>query len=502
VAQTAEHAAPRGTPAPPRQARRGRVVPAPLAILLVLALVQGLAWSAMTSPLNGPDETAHVAYVQHLAETGHGPNATHGTGIVSTEEARALFELNLRPTLGHADGRPTWSALHSLADQLERIPAAQRKDGSGPNSIAQNPPLYYGYEALAYHLSPNQSLFGRLFALRAATVLLYVLTVALAWLVAAELSPHTWVRFTVTAVVALHPKLASIAGNVNPDTLLVTLSTAFLLFGLRLLRRGPSVGRVSAVALCAALAALTHGRGLFLVPPALLVVAVALLRDRPGRWAALRAVCVGGAILLAGLAGAYLYTRSSSGGGGAFGGEVGRAATQSFSPGQFLSHLWQFYFPRLPGMGPMLGPPYGFRELYINSFFGGYANFEVGFAGWTNGLLHAAALAGIVVLVVLAVTRRRALAARWPVVLFLVSTFASLAALLHISSYRDLQVGGDPLVTGRYLLPCIALLGVAIAWMVAQLPPRLRAPFAAAILAGFVLLDIKGFLIDAARFYG
>jgi 4-amino-4-deoxy-L-arabinose transferase-like glycosyltransferase len=476
-------------------------VPVPLVILLVFALVQGLAWSAMTVPLNGPDETAHVAYVQHLAETGHGPDETRGTGIVSTELARALVELNVRPTLGHADGRPTWSAFRSVSEQLEHVPAAQRKDGSGPNSIAQNPPLYYAYEALAYRLSPDQSLFGRLFALRAATVLLYVLTVALAWLVAAELSPRTWVRFMVTAVVALQPKLASLAGNVNPDTLLVTLSTAFLLAGLRLLRLGPSVWRVCAVAACAGLAALTHGRGLFLAPPALVVVFVALLRARPGWGSALRAAGAGAVVLLAGVAGAYLYTRSSSGGGGAFGGEVGRAAGQSLDPAQFFSYLWQFYFPRLPGMGPMLGPPYGFRQLYIDSFFGQYANFEVGFAGWTTALLHAAAIAGIVILAVLVVTRRRALAARWPSVLFFAGTFASLLALLHISSYRDLQVGGDPLLTGRYLLPCIALLGIAVTWMLASLPARLRPPLAAMLVAGLVLLDVKGFLIDAARFY-
>jgi hypothetical protein len=256
------------------------------------------------------------------------------------------------------------------------------------------------------------------------------------------------------------------------------------------------------VALCAALAALTHGRGLFLVPPALLVVLVALLRSRPPGWALLRSVGAGAAILLAGVAGAFFWTRSSAGGAGAFGGEVGRAAQQSWDPWQFVSQVWQFYLPKLPGMEPMIGPPFGFRQLYVESFFGGYANFEVSFAGWTNQLLHALVLVGIAALIVLAIVRRRDLAARWPVVLFLASTFASLLALLHISSYRDLQVGGDPLITGRYLLPCVALLGVAVAWAVASLPARLRAPAAALLLAGLVLLDVKGFLINAARFYG
>src|SRR5262249_24242416 len=155
------------------------------------------------------------------------------------------YELNIAPNFGHPNGRPTWSDVRRVSDALKGIPEAQRKNGTGPNAIAQNPPLYYAYEAIAYRISPNQSLFGRLFAMRFATVLLYVLTVGLMWLVAGEVFARQWVRFLATAVVALHPKLASLAGNVNPDTLLVTISTGFVLAGLRLLKRGPSPARIA-----------------------------------------------------------------------------------------------------------------------------------------------------------------------------------------------------------------------------------------------------------------
>jgi hypothetical protein len=82
------------------------------------------------------------------------------------------------------------------------------------------------------------------------------------------------------------------------------------------------------------------------------------------------------------------------------------------------------------------------------------------------------------------------------------SVVVALLGLLHISSYRDLQVGGDPLITGRYLLPAIAAFGLAVAWVIGSLPRR-AAPWAGAVvLAGFVLLDVEGFLINAQRFYG
>jgi 4-amino-4-deoxy-L-arabinose transferase-like glycosyltransferase len=456
----------------------------------------------MTTPLEGPDEPAHVAYAQHLAETGHGPSNAVRQGIVSTEIAVAEAELDLIPMIGHTNGRPPWSAFARVSRKLDGLPAAARKNGSGPNALAQNPPLYYVYEAIAYRLSPNQSLFGRLFAMRVANVLLYVLAVGLMWALAGEIFARQWLQFLATAVVVLQPKLASLAGSINSDTLLVTVSTGFVLAGLRLLRRGPTLGGVAAVATLAGLGALTHGRGLALIPPAAIVIVVAWLRARPPRRETLRQAALAIGALVACLVVAFLWTRSGSAGGGAFGGEVGRAAEQSFNVRQFASYVWQFYLPPFSFLTPAIGPPYGYRQMFIDTFFGGYANFEVNFRTAVYDWLQILAFVGLVGLYTAIFARWRAVWARWPMVLFVVSVLVSLLALLHISSYRDLQVGGDPLITGRYLLPAIALFGVTIAWVIGSLPRRVAPWIGALLLAGFVLLDIEGFLINAQRFYG
>jgi 4-amino-4-deoxy-L-arabinose transferase-like glycosyltransferase len=474
----------------------------PLALLLALALIQGLAWSFMTGPLQGPDEPGHVAYVQYLAETGHGPSTAERGGAVSSEIGTAEVALGLLPLIGHSNARPTWSALAPVSRALSALPDSARKDGSGPNAVGQNPPLYYAYEAIAYRLSPNQSLVGRLFAMRVANVLLYVLTVGLMWALAGEIFTRQWVRFLAAAAVALNPKLASLAGNVNPDTLLVTVSTGFILAGLRLLQRGPSPGRVAAVGLMAGLGALTHGRGLFLIPPAVVVVAIAWLRARPPRRETVRQLAIGGGALLACLIVAFLWTRSDSAGGGAFGGEVGQATGEPFSAREFLSYVWQFYFPRFSFMNPSIAHGYGYRQMFIETFFGGYANYEVNFRPAVYDWLQILAFAGFIGLYTAIVVRWRRVSAHWPTVLFVVSVMGSLLALLHISSYRDLQGGGDPLITGRYLLPAIALFGVAIAWVVGSLPRRIAPWVGAVMLAGFVALGIEGFLINAERFYG
>jgi predicted membrane protein DUF2142 len=256
-------------------------VPWPLVVLLVVAGLQGLAWAVFTAPLNGPDEQAHAAYAQHLAETGDGPQRGGRGGSLSREYDRLVTELNLRAILGHKNAVPAFGATDRVLRELDALPASARKDGHGPNSVAQNPPLYYAYAAVAYRLSPDGSTLGRLFAMRVATVALFVLTVLFTWLIAAEVFRALWPRFVATALVALQPKLGFLAGVVNADSLLIMASTGFLLAAVRLVRRGPSVGRVAALAAFTATGPATHGRGFALLPAALFVLVLVAARARP-----------------------------------------------------------------------------------------------------------------------------------------------------------------------------------------------------------------------------
>ena len=176
-----------------------------LVVLLVLAAAHGVAWAVVTAPLNGPDESAHFAYAQDLAENHHAPSRQSGTGSTSTEAGTVYFGLNLEPILLHPEGKPTTSAVARIEAQLDKQPASARKDGTGPNAAANYPPVYYAYEAVAYELSPARSLLGRMFFMRLATTLLLVVTVWLTWLIATELFARTWVRTLATGIVALQP---------------------------------------------------------------------------------------------------------------------------------------------------------------------------------------------------------------------------------------------------------------------------------------------------------
>ena len=473
-----------------------RALPPALVVLLVLAAAHGIAWAVVTAPLNGPDESAHFAYAQDLAENHHAPRRDGGGGSDSTEAATALLQLNLQPILLHPEGKPTFSSIDRTTAQLAKEPAAARKNGTGPNAAANYPPLYYAYEAVAYKLSPAQSLLGRLFFMRLATTLLLVVTVWLTWLIAAELFTRTWVRMLATGMVALQPKLGFGGGIINPDLMLVMVSTAALLMGLRLVRYGPTVRRAAWLAVFAGAGALIHPRGLFLPPFAAIAIALALWRSWPGWRRAL--VLSGGvvAVTFACVAIAVAWSHAHAGG------VISENPVGGFSPRQFLSYLWQFYLPKLSVMAPKVGPAsYGYRQVYIDSYFSAFASFSVSYRPVVLDPLQVLAGIGLAALWTTIVIRWHVVVARWREIAVCVVFFLGLISLLHVVSYMNLRGSTDPVLTGRYLLPAVALYGCAIAWVASSLPRRLGVGLAGLMLGGALLLAVGGVGLSLDRFY-
>ena len=229
---------------------------------------------------------------------------------------------------------------------------------------------------MAYKLSPDRSLLGRLFFMRLATTLLLVVTVWLTWLIAAELFTRTWVRILATGMVALQPKLGFGAGIVNPDLMLVMVATgrAAHWHSARPPRPDDS-GRVLWLAAFAAAGALVHPRGLFLPPFAVIALVIALLRAWPGWRGALSLSAALAGIAFAGVAIAVAWSQAHAG--GAISREPGgRLQRASGSPSTCGSSTC----PKLSAMRPKVGPhDYGYRQVYIDSYFSAFASFSVSY---------------------------------------------------------------------------------------------------------------------------
>lgn len=484
-----------------------RRVPRALALLLLVGALQALAWDVAVPAFQGPDEDGHFGYVQYVAETGHLQSTTTGPGPLSSEAETAMRTLNLHALIGNLSAKPAWSLpdlqLWQAADGA--LPKGSRANGSGPNPIARNPPLYYALMAVPYRVLVWLPLLRRLFVLRLVSALCFLATIALTWLIAGEVFGRVrWKQMLAAGAVALEPQLAFMCATVNADALLVALTTAFLYASLRLVKLGPSMGRVLGASSLAAAAVLTHGRGLVTLPVLAVALVVSWARDRPGARASLARASAASAVVAAAFAIYFLAARAGAGAGGSlYGGQVGQLNSGSFNLRQFLSSIYQFYFPKLPSLQPRIGPEYGYRQVFIDTFYATFGSLEVTFRQRIYDLLQVLSALGIVAFYTVCVARWRALARRWHIVAVLLALLVTTLFFLHYVSYRALlgNSGSDPLIVGRYLLPMVSLFGLAIAFTADALPRRGGQLLAAAVLAIGMLLSLGGIGITAARFY-
>lgn len=465
-----------------------------------------LAWNLSLPAFQGPDEDSHFAYIQQLAETGSLQTVNSGTASHSTEQQELLIVMNLNPLRGALFARPAWTTADlKLLHEVERSePPGSRSNGTGPNPQAKNPPLYYAVMAVPYRLFLWLPLLKRLFILRLFSGLFFLATILCTWLIAAELFAATWKRMLAASCVALEPQLAFMSAILNADIALAAATTAVLLFSIRMISRGPTMKRVLLASGFTAAAVLTHGRGLVTLPVLAVAMLAAYVVHRPALRDSLRRAAAGGATVLGAFLAYFLFGRAGDSG-SLYGGQVSALNTSTaFNVKQFISSIYQFYFPRLPSMQPRLGPEYGYRQVFINTFYGTFGWLEITFRQRIYDVLQILSAVGIVGLYTTLAVRWRRVWRGWALVAPMLALLLTNIAFLHYVSYQALRTDGatDPLIVGRYLLPMISLFGLAIAFTVGSLPRRAGQVIGALILAGGLLLSLAAIGITATRFYG
>lgn len=469
-----------------------RRLPAPLALLLAVATVQFLAWMLVLPALQAPDESVHYAYTQRLVETAERP-PLEGEGEPFSPELRtARLDAGLGPLVGNLSARPYWSGLDErLWRERDRALGGDRRDArTGPNTASRNPPGSYAYAGIAYAAASGGSFFDRLYAMRLANLPLYLLTIALTWVLAGQLlGPAIWPRTVAAGAVAVQPQFAFVVAGVSPDPLLTALWAGFVVLAVRSLQARLTWALAAGMLALALASVLTHPRGAPLALLALLAIALGLRRRLGASW---RVVALGGAA-----AGAAVLALLVTGAG-----VLDSTSGARFVPREFASYLWQFYLPRLGFMDPAIGPDYGVQTAFVETFYGVFASLEVRWPAWVYDVLAAVSLAWLAALAVVLVRASRALRARWDVALMLAAIPVALVLALHFAAYRNLQIDPtDPIVVGRYLFPLLPLFGVAIAAVVRALPRRVSLAAGTTVLLGGALLGISGLAMTAVRFY-
>jgi 4-amino-4-deoxy-L-arabinose transferase-like glycosyltransferase len=469
--------------------------------LLGATLILSLGWIAAVPPFQAPDENGHFAYVQALAERGEIPDSD-GPPKLSTELSSAATAANSLATQQHPGTKPEWNmAAHNrYLSRAARESQAARENG-GPTPAAVNPPLYYLWEVPPYSIGSQGDLFARVTTMRLWSVPFFLITVAATWLLAGTVfGPRRDLQLAAAAVPALLPMVAFVSTSISPDGLTYALwSVAFLLGARVLTGRGGFAGALGLIAVLG-LAVATKSVSFALAPGVLLVLAVALWRNRTRR-RLMTAVLVSGLLLLVGTIGTWFAMADSADRPAAP--QINQAfSLDNFEPNAFASYLWQFYLPRLSFQNPYPGlagwPPRAY-EFWVEKSWGAFGWLEV---RWPMEVYWPLALASLAVLLaaLYAVWRARDRVSR-PLVAFFALSVAALLLGLHLSEFNVLRDTQGLINQGRYLFPLIALAGLATAAALTVLPARARPVAlgsAVGVLAGLDLLSIG---LTAARFY-
>jgi hypothetical protein len=464
-----------------------------------VAWLSAASWSIVMAPFQVPDEPAHFAYAQQLAETGRPPSTS--SVRYSPEELVALKDLD------HNEVR--YNVLHGTIS----TPAQQRalehdlaqplpRHGEGAGVATAQPPLYYALQTIPYRLASSGNLLERLALMRLLSALMAGLTGLFAFLFLREALPGVPWAWTVGALgVALFPMVGFMSGAVNPDSMLCAVSTALFYCLARAFRRGFSTGDAVAIGVVTAVGFLTKLNFVGLVPGLVLALIVLTLRGaRSGDRSAYRSLAIAAAI---GASPVCVYAlvnllsrRSTLGLASGAADLVGKHG----SPLGEVSYIWQFYLPRLPGMAHDF-PGLLMTRLWFDRTVGLYGWLDTTFPTWVyNAAVVPAGL--IAVLCVCALIANRVELRRRIWELFVYATMGlGLLALIGVDSFLEFPARAGGYSEPRYLLP-LAVLGGAVLTLAARGAGRRWGPAVGALLVVLILgHDIFSQLLTIARYY-
>ncbi len=472
-----------------------------------VALLNGLAWSLITPPFEVPDENAHYAYVQELAERGKLPHVVNPEGFFGPAEDEMLATIGFYTIVGRPHDPAPFSTLQQRqVEELER--RHLRTTGSGDAFTAtNNPPLFYVLQAVPYKLAAaaGGSVLDRLAAMRILSVLMAAITVLLVYLFLSELLPGSPLACCAGALVAaLQPLFAFTSAGVNNDALLYLAATGVLWGIARVFKRGltPANGAILGAFLgFGLLAKLTL---LAFVPAAALAVAIllwrGLRRHQPGILAGAGwAVGLGGVPIVVYYAlNRFVWHRNTVVGG------LSTVTTSTvgrhFNRLEELSHIWQLFLPDL-WMRHQFPTYFPLWRTWFIGLVGRFGWLDYEFPLWVDDF----ALVLLIIVVVLALAElfrgRRALLSRAAEAFVYLLIPVGLAIVIGVQSYTTVIGSGGVFEQPRYLLPLLGLYGALVALAVRAGGRR----WAPALAVAFVVLavghDVYGQAITIARYY-
>ncbi len=478
-------------------------VPRAARMCALVALANGVAWSLIVPPFQVPDENAHYAYVQQVAERGTLPRQTQPEGPLSPREDQLLSALLTFGVVGRANNpAPDTEVQQQVIDQIVRqnLPAV----GSGTALTAtNNPPLYYAFQAIPYKLVPGGKVLDKLAAMRLLSALMGAATVLLVFMFLRELLPGArWAWPTGALLVAFEPLFGFMSGGVNNDDLLYLTAAGVLWAVARAFRRGFTPAGGILIGGCLGVGLISKLTLLGFVP----AVALALVLLTRRAWSHDRRGATRGLLWAVGLSAtpiaAYVLLDHLVWGRGAIPGGVGSVKAiglRPFNVNEEVSHVWQLFLPRL-----WMRPQFNYSPLWstwFEGFVGRLGWLDYGFPAWFYRMAEVVSLSVCALAVAELVRRRDALRRRAGELGVYVVALCGLCAEIGIESYRYLVANGGVFEQARYLLPLLCLYGAIVALAVRFLGPRWGPALGALLVVLAVGHDLFAQAITISRYY-
>lgn len=213
-------------------------------LLFLAAFFNALSWIILIPIWQYPDEQAHFAQVQNLAELGYLPKKTNDTSYEIALSEQILG--TQRDGFGnnkftyHPEYKIEYSdSIHGLLettitdlDKSSRIQFVKRES-------TFNPPLYYFLGSIFYRMAYAGNLFNRVYSVRIMSLLIFMGSVFLSFKIGQLIFENeALLPMTLVSFVAFKPMLVFASTGVLPDTLTNFLFTTVLFFCLKIIKAG------------------------------------------------------------------------------------------------------------------------------------------------------------------------------------------------------------------------------------------------------------------------
>lgn len=269
--------------------------------LLLATFFKGIVWSGVIPLWHFPDEQAHFAQLQNIAERkriAHMPGISTSREIYESEVSLGTLrdeQGNNRFTF-HSDFNLSYtnSFIGEAESRIQSLPMASRQNYSIGEATSY-PFLYYALGGLFYWLSYSDSLFTRVFLVRIFSVLLTVATVWLAYKIGKLIFKKELWAVSLGVLVSFQPMFTFVGAGVNSDVLFNLFFTLFIAASLMFLEK-PSLKAFCLVVLSLTLGFMTKQQmavALLLSPFPLVF---GLLRTRKQRHHTLAVVKIGAVV--------------------------------------------------------------------------------------------------------------------------------------------------------------------------------------------------------------